>query len=237
MINKFNFIFSIILITYCLTFPGCGGRPDYVATESDLAEEGWDLYRDGKYLESAEWFQYSINTNPTLDGYNGLGWSYGKLSYQDHLDISIVNFLEYETLLDSAIVNFLGYETLLDSAAAANLSLNDVWTIRDIFAGLCFAYSANGEDSTAIEYSDLLFSFGWYDWSFLYEPGLDSLDVLITVAKSAYFIADFEMSINRVNYIMDKKDLGSFNPDISTPQGRLALITKIEELQLILSPE
>lgn len=206
-----------------MTFPGCGGRPDYVATESDLAEEGWDLYRDGKYLESAEWFQYSINSNPTLDGYNGLGWSYGKLSYQDHLDISIGNFL--------------GYETLLDSAAAANLSLNDVWTIRDIFAGLCFAYSANGEDSTAIEYSDLLFSFGWYDWSFLYEPGLDSLDVLITVAKSAYFIADFEMSINRVNYIMDKKDLGSFNPDISTPQGRLALITKIEELQLILSPE
>ena len=223
MINKFNFIFSIILITYCLTFPGCGGRPDYVATESDLAEEGWDLYRDGKYLESAEWFQYSINSNPTLDGYNGLGWSYGKLSYQDHLDISIVNFL--------------GYETLLDSAAAANLSLNDVWTIRDIFAGLCFAYSANGEDSTAIEYGDLLFSFGWYDWSFLYEPGLDSLDVLITVAKSAYFIADFEMSINRVNYIMDKKDLGSFNPNISTPQGRLALITKIEELQLILSTE
>ena len=206
-----------------MTLPGCGGRPEYVATESDLAEEGWDLYRDGKYLESAEWFQYSINTNPTLDGYNGLGWSYGKLSYQDHLDISIVNFL--------------GYETLLDSAAAANLSLNDVWTIRDIFAGLCFAYSANGEDSTAIEYSDLLFSFGWYDWSFLYEPGLDSLDVLITVAKSAYFIADFEMSINRVNYIMDKKDLGSFNPDISTPQGRLALITKIEELQVILSPE
>ena len=237
MINKFNFIFSILLITYCLTFPGCGGRPDYVATESDLAEEGWDLYRDGKYLESAEWFQYSINTNPTLDGYNGLGWSYGKLSYQDHLDISIGNFLGYETLLDSAIVNFLGYETLLDSAAAANLSLNDVWTIRDIFAGLCFAYSANGEDSTAIGYGDLLFSFGWYDWSFLYEPGLDSLDVLITVAKSAYFIADFEMSINRVNYIMDKKDLGSFNPDISTPQGRLALITKIEELQLILSPE
>ena len=206
-----------------MTFPGCGGRPDYVATESDLAEEGWDLYRDGKYLESAEWFQYSINSNPTLDGYNGLGWSYGKLSYQDHLDISIGNFL--------------GYETLLDSAAAANLSLNDVWTIRDIFAGLCFAYSANGEDSTAIGYGDLLFSFGWYDWSFLYEPGLDSLDVLITVAKSAYFIADFEMSINRVNYIMDKKDLGSFNPDISTPQGRLALITKIEELQVILSPE
>ena len=206
-----------------MTFPGCGGRPDYVATESDLAEEGWDLYRDGKYLESAEWFQYSISTNPTLDGFNGLGWSYGKLSYQDHLDISIVNFL--------------GYETLLDSAAAANLSLNDVWTIRDIFAGLCFAYSANGEDSTAIEYSDLLFSFGWYDWSFLYESGLDSLDVLITVAKSAYFIADFEMSINRINYIMDKKDLGSFNPNISTPQGRLALITKIEELQLILSTE
>ena len=223
MINKFNFIFSILLITYCLTFPGCGGRPDYVATESDLAEEGWDLYRDGKYLESAEWFQYSISTNPTLDGFNGLGWSYGKLSYQDHLDISIVNFL--------------GYETLLDSAAAANLSLNDVWTIRDIFAGLCFAYSANGEDSTAIEYGDLLFSFGWYDWSFLYESGLDSLDVLITVAKSAYFIADFEMSINRINYIMDKKDLGSFNPNISTPQGRLALITKIEELQLILSTE
>ena len=223
MINKFNLIFSIILITHCLTLPGCGGRPEYVATESDLAEEGWDLYRDGKYLESAEWFQYSISTNPTLDGYNGLGWSYGKLSYQDHLDISIGNFL--------------GYETLLDSAAAANLSLNDVWTIRDIFAGLCFAYSANGEDSTAIGYGDLLFSFGWYDWSFLYEPGLDSLDVLITVAKSAYFIADFEMSINRVNYIMDKKDLGSFNPDISTPQGRLALITKIEELQLILSPE
>ena len=206
-----------------MTFPGCGGRPDYVATESDLAEEGWDLYRDGKYLESAEWFQYSISTNPTLDGYNGLGWSYGKLSYQDHLDISIGNFL--------------GYETLLDSAAAANLSLNDVWTIRDIFAGLCFAYSANGEDSTAIEYGDLLFSFGWYDWSFLYESGLDSLDVLITVAKSAYFIADFEMSINRINYIMDKKDLGSFNPNISTPQGRLALITKIEELQLILSTE
>jgi hypothetical protein len=139
--------------------------------------------------------------------------------------------------LDSAIVNFLGYETLLDSAAAANLSLNDVWTIRDIFAGLCFAYSANGEDSTAIEYADLLFSFGWYDWSFLYESGLDSLDVLITVAKSAYFIADFEMSINQINYIMDKKDLGSFNPNISTPQGRLALITKIEELQLILSTE
>jgi len=48
------------------------------------------------------------------------------------------------------------------------------------------------------------------------------------------------MSLNRVNYIMDKKGLNtseSFNPDVSTTQGRLTLISKIEELQTILSPQ
>ena len=214
MICKFNFIFTIILIIYCLILPGC--RTEYVANESDLSEQGWDLYLDGKYLESSEWFQYSVDINPSLDVYNGLGWSHGKLS---NMDISINSFLGYETL---------------------SASPNDQSIKRDIWAGLCFAYSANGEDSKAIDYGDSLFSSEWYDWTFLYESELDSLDVLITVAMSAFSIGDFGMSLNRVNYIMDKKGLNtseSFNPDVSTTQGRLTLISKIEELQSILSPQ
>ena len=67
-----------------------------------------------------------------------------------------------------------------------------------------------------------------------------ALPILITVAMSAFSIGDFGMSLNRVNYIMDKKGLNtseSFNPDVSTTQGRLTLISKIEELQSILSPQ
>ena len=64
-------------------------RKQWSATEQDMANYGWNLYEQGDYVTSYEWFSNSIiEDNNYQDGYNGLGWTFGKLV---ELDLSLIH--------------------------------------------------------------------------------------------------------------------------------------------------
>ena len=66
-------IFILLLI-----FVAC--RKQWNATDEDMANYGWILYEQGEYVDSYEWFSNSIQEDLDYqDGYNGLGWTFGKL--------------------------------------------------------------------------------------------------------------------------------------------------------------
>ena len=45
-----------------------------------MANYGWSLYEQAEYVDSYEWFSNSIREDLDYqDGYNGLGWTFGKL--------------------------------------------------------------------------------------------------------------------------------------------------------------
>ena len=75
-------LFTLIFISSC--------RKRVVATDIDLSEYGWLLYEEGKYQESNNWFINAIIQDTMYsDGYNGQGWSYGKIG---EIDSSISSF-------------------------------------------------------------------------------------------------------------------------------------------------
>ena len=130
MMNNRKYIIFLFALGIILTVASC--RKQYKATEQDMANYGWFLFEkaaiNSDYTESKSWFLESINEDTTyMDGYNGLGWSFGKL-----------------TDLDSSIYYF-------EKGLNFSESIYDTTNIRyEIWAGLCFASNANGQDSIAI---------------------------------------------------------------------------------------
>ena len=56
-----------------------------------MANYGWSLYEQAEYVDSYEWFSNSIREDLDYqDGYNGLGWTFGKLV---ELDSAIKTFM------------------------------------------------------------------------------------------------------------------------------------------------
>ena len=58
-------------------------RQPVIPTEEDLAGYGWTLYETGKYQEAREWFYTVAKDSSYADGYNGIGWCFGKLRQAD----------------------------------------------------------------------------------------------------------------------------------------------------------
>ena len=86
---SYNKLFISITVLM-LIFAAC--RKQWNATEEDMANYGWTLYEQGDYLGSYEWFSNSVLEDMNYqDGYNGLGWSFGKLV---ELDSAILAFEE-----------------------------------------------------------------------------------------------------------------------------------------------
>ena len=111
-------------------------RKQWSATEEDMANYGWSLYEQSEYLASYEWFSNSILEDEHYqDGYNGLGWSYGKL-----------------VELDSAIQAFEVGLTKPQNPRMLNI------VAHDIMAGLTFAHSALKHDSSVVAYGCLLYT-------------------------------------------------------------------------------
>ena len=83
-----------------------------------MTEYGWDLYEEGEYENANVWFEEAVFEDINYkDGYNGLGWTYGKLA---KLDSSIANFrqghaLALEDTTDEDL-NLLGAEPPHDVA-------------------------------------------------------------------------------------------------------------------------
>ena len=197
-----------------LIFAAC--RKEWTATEEDMANYGWVLYEQGDYVASYDWFSNSVREDENYqDGYNGLGWSFGKL-----------------VELDSAVKAFDVGLTKLQNPRMLDI------VAHDILAGLTFAHSALKHDSSAVAYGDSLIwlleqQIGDKTWSFPHDSTTNYLDVHVTLALSYFVLSDFTESLEHVQAI--KTALNPASPpyvvDINTVKGRNELAAEIEYLQ------
>ena len=156
-----------------------------------------------------------IEDNNYQDGYNGLGWTFGKL-----------------VELDSAVQTFtVGLSKPPNERNITNVS-------QEILAGLAFAHSALKQDSSVILYGDSLIwlinqQIGEKIWSFSHDSTTNYLDVHVTLALSYYALSDYDESIVNVQAI--KTALNPASPpyivNTTTVQGREELAAEIEYLQ------
>ena len=210
---KYNRIVLQLIVLISL-FTAC--RKQWSATEQDMANYGWNLYEQGDYVTSYEWFSNSvIEDNNYQDGYNGLGWTFGKL-----------------VELDSAVQTFaIGLSKPPNERITTNVS-------QEILAGLAFAHSALKQDSSVILYGDSLIwlinqQIGEKTWSFTHDSTTNYLDVHVTLALSYYALSDYDESIVNVQAI--KTALNPASPpyivNTTTVRGREELAAEIEYLQ------
>ena len=197
-----------------LIFAAC--RRQWNATEEDMANYGWILYEQGDYVGSYEWFSNSVQEDENYqDGYNGLGWSFGKLVDPD-----------------SAVQAFD-----VGLTKQQNPRMLDI-VAHDILAGLTFAHSALKQHSSAVAYGDSLI---WLleqqkedkTWTFPHDSTTNYLDVHVTLALSYFALSDFTESLEHVQAI--KTALNPASPpyvvDTNTVRGRRQLAAEIEYLQ------
>ena len=197
-----------------IIFAAC--RKQWNATDEDMANYGWTLYEQGEYLDSYEWFSNSIQEDLDYqDGYNGLGWTFGKL-----------------VELDSAVQVFN-----IGLTKPQNSRMLDI-VAHDILAGLTFAHSALKHDSSVVHYGDSLIwlikqKIGEKTWIFPHDSTTNYLDVHITLALSYYALSDFTESLGHVQAI--KTALNPASPpyvvNTTTIIGRDQLAAEIEYLQ------
>ena len=202
-------IFILLLI-----FVAC--RKQWNATDEDMANYGWILYEQGEYLDSHEWFSNSIQENKDYqDGYNGLGWTFGKM-----------------VEMDSAVQTFD-----IGLTKPQNPRMLDI-VAHDILAGLTFAHSALKHDSSVVHYGDSLIwlikqKIGEKTWIFPHDSTTNYLDVHVTLALSYYALSDFAESLGHVQSI--KTALNPASPpyvvNTTTITGRDQLAAEIEYLQ------
>ena len=186
------------------------------ATEEDMANYGWILYEQGDYVGSYEWFSNSVREDENYqDGYNGLGWSFGKLVDPD-----------------SAVQAFD-----VGLTKPQNPRMLDI-VAHDILAGLTFAHSALKQHSSAVAYGDSLVwlleqQTGDKTWTFPHDSTTNYLDVHVTLALSYFALSDFTESLEHVQAI--KTALNPASPpyvvDTNTVRGRRQLAAEIEYLQ------
>ena len=197
-----------------IIFAAC--RKQWGATDEDMANYGWTLYEQGEYLDSYDWFSNSIQENKDYqDGYNGLGWTFGKM-----------------VELDSAVQVFD-----IGLTKPHNPRMLDI-VAHDILAGLTFAHSALKHHSSVVHYGDSLIwlikqKIGEKTWIFPHDSTTNYLDVHITLALSYYALSDFDESIGHVQAILTALDPASppYVVNTNTIVGRDQLAAEIERLQ------
>lgn len=192
-------------------------RKQYQATEVDLANYGWTLFEEGNFTESNRWFIESLKVDTLYkDGYNGAGWSFGKVR---SLDSSIVYLSE-------------GLNYTQDPNIIAN-------TDYELKSGLCFAYNALGDDSASLAWGNSLLT-DWTNtnvtqWSFSHDTTITHLDIYVVMAVGYFRSGLFAESLTMVQTVLAELDPTiTFTPDITSVAGRNALADEIEFLQVLL---
>jgi len=234
---SYNKLFITITVLM-LIFAAC--RKEWKATEEDMSNYGWTLFElasdQTDYEEVLFWFlNATMEDTNYQDGYNGLGWTYGKLS-------SFISIEGKDVELEDAVKQFLKGE---DKKENPRIEHN---VRHDIRAGLTFAYSGLKEDSMAIIYGDLLISEledNRDTWSFPHEPldnegnyPTDYLDVHITLALAKFVrsttVEDFDKVEKHVDAIITARNMEDFNSSYETIAGQQRLSDMIDSLQTIL---
>ena len=228
----------VTITVLVLIFAAC--RKQWNATEEDMANYGWTLFKiasdQADYEEVELWFiNATMEDTNYQDGYNGLGWTYGKLS-------SFISIEGKDVELEDAVKQFLKGEGKTQNPRI------DHSVRHDIRAGLTFAYSGLKEDSMAIIYGDLLISELEDDretWAFPHEPvdskgnyPTDYLDVHITLALAKFVrsttVEDFDEVEKHIDAIITARNMEDFNSSYETIAGQQRLSDMIDSLQIIL---
>lgn len=224
MVFRHTFILMIMIMLVCT---GC--RKRVAATDEDMTEYGWVLYVEGKYLESNEWFVNAVARDTTYkDGYNGQGWTYGKLG---EIDSSIVRF---EKGIRKA--NRLGELSWEDQ----KLKFQNHDPLLESIAGVTLAYHAKNLHGMAVD-SGLVFmemsgdtnydvAQGAPNWSFSRDEMLNSKHIVWTIASSFFAEGRYSESLdyaNRLNVI-------DVTFDVTTTIGVQKLASEIARLRTTL---
>ena len=236
---SYNKLF-ITLTVLMLIFAAC--RKQWNATEEDMADYGWTLFKiasdQADYEEVELWFiNATMEDTNYQDGYNGLGWTYGKLS-----TFIIPDIEGNDVELEDAVKNFLKGEGKTQNPRIEHN------VMHDIRAGLTFAYSGLKNDSMAIIWGDLLISELEEDsetWALPHEPvdskgnyPTDYLDVHITLALAKFVrsttVEDFDEVEKHIDAIITARNMEDFNSSYGTIAGQQRLSDMIDSLQTIL---
>ncbi|MBD3166298.1 hypothetical protein GF324_06855 [bacterium] len=191
----------LVLAIAMAFFVGCGGDDDDGGEEElnyrDEVNLGWDEFENLDYDQALVHFKNAMSVNADgVDAYTGEGWSY---------------FRKLE--LDSARAS---WEQPLDRNLEGDLD--------NIYAGLGFLSLSEEDYSEAIERFEWVFENN-ESYSFVHDPGIDILDVIVGLAQSNFLLGEFDAALDWVNLIEQ-----NFDPDLSTPEGIDALREMIEEI-------
>lgn len=216
----FHITFSTLVFWGLMSIGSC--RKQYSASSAEMTDYGWVLYEQGDYSNSATWFQNAIENDTTYkDGYNGLGWSYGKL-----------------VVIDSSI------KYLTKGIPFEKGDYDDTDVDNEIKAGLCFAYNArgdSGDDFLSIIFGDSVLAKTsgplQTQWVFSHDTTLNYLDLRLTLGMSNYKIGSFTTSLDHVADIWAEVNSSVVvtTIDVTTVNGRRELATQLDTLRTLLA--
>ena len=208
---------SFLFVGFILFSMNC--RQPVIPTEEDLAGYGWTLYETGKYQEAREWFYDAIAKDSSYaDGYNGIGWCFGKLRQAD----------------SAAVYFHISQTKPFDTYDTPDLDL-------DQYAGLTFSYSGMNLDSLVREYSTYVLverpELG--PWYFSHDTKINHLDVRIELALADFNMGYFTSCRDNLQSIYNDSYYQSFPSNIvkaltmnvETLLGRAELAQELQSLQ------
>ena len=194
-------------------------RQPVIPTEEDLADYGWTLYETGKYQEAREWFYDAVAKDSSYaDGYNGIGWCFGKLRRAD----------------SAAVYFHISQTKPFDSYDTPDLDL-------DLYAGLTFAYSGMHIDSLVREYATYVLVerpiLG--PWKFSHDKKINHLDVRLELALADFNMGYFTSCRDNLQSIYNDSSYQSYpqntveslTMNVETLSGRAELAQLLQSLQ------
>ena len=194
-------------------------RQPVIPTEEDLAGYGWTLYETGKYQEAREWFYDAVAKDSSYaDGYNGIGWCFGKLRRAD----------------SAAVYFHISQTKPFDSYDTPDLDL-------DLYAGLTFAYSGMHIDSLVREYATYVLVerpiLG--PWKFSHDNKINHLDVRLELALADFNMGYFTSCRDNLQSIYNDSSYQSYpqntveslSMNVETLLGRAELAQLLQSLQ------
>jgi hypothetical protein len=194
-------------------------RQPVIPTEEDLAGYGWTLYETVKYQEAREWFYDAVAKDSSYaDGYNGIGWCFGKLRRAD----------------SAAVYFHISQTKPFDSYDTPDLDL-------DLYAGLTFAYSGMHIDSLVREYATYVLVerpiLG--PWKFSHDNKINHLDVRLELALADFNMGYFTSCRDNLQSIYNDSSYQSYpqntveslTMNVETLLGRAELAQLLQSLQ------
>jgi len=193
---------QLVLLMACILV-GSGCRKQVTATDEDMSEYGWMLYTEGKFPESNEWFLSAVLRDTTYtDGYNGQGWTFGKLG---EIDSSIVRFTK-------GLAKAYEDTTWEDMKLLMQDPPHD--PAIECTAGLTLAYHANNLHGKSLQYGIQLLTMvndssytvnkGNPAWKFSRDANINSKHIIWTISSSYFSQGKYKESLdyaNRLNVI------------------------------------